>query len=169
MSVVSPEALADVLLKQPYINVKQEGVLFLEEATVVVFDGLVIWKGNLNMALAIPRLLAMAQGLGLPLAVIEKEVFKNKKSKRRKSGKHCGPATWMKSSWTSIDGLDYGLKEQYDENGQERPTQLPLTNRKTGCSVAAGRCGMAIPGGRVAKGDIDHPYTDDDYMWFGRM
>ena len=121
---ISPELLAQQLLAQDTVSQKQKGSLYLDDAIVAIFDGLIIFRGDLNMSAAIPILEGMAIGLGLPIAVIERQSFIGGYNKKKyKIGKHIGPGNWMKNSWNSEEGFDFGFKEKYDHNGFELETE----------------------------------------------
>lgn len=120
---ISPETLAEQMLGQEVVSKKDKAGLFLEDAVVAIFDGLIIFRGNLNMIEAIPRLQAISMGLGLPIAVIEKQVFKKWSKKKYKVGKHVGPGNWMMCSWNTEEGFDFGLKEKYNNHGIEKDVE----------------------------------------------
>lgn len=117
---ISPETLAEQMLGQEIVGKEDTRGLFLKEAIVLMFDGLIIFQGNLNMIEAIPRLQALSAGLGLPVAVIEKQTLKRYGKKKHKIGKHIGPGNWMLCSWDSEEGFDFGLKEKYNYYGIEK-------------------------------------------------
>lgn len=117
---ISPETLAESLLSAEKLNTRKGNDLFLYNCAVVVYDGLILWRGNLNMAKAIPNLVLLGLALGMPVAIIEKQILRGKK--RYRAGKHCGPGNWQKCSWDSESGLDLGLSYMYEEDGHKRMT-----------------------------------------------
>jgi hypothetical protein len=117
---ISPETLATNLLEDKNVSIENKKALFLKEVIVAVFDGLIIFRGDLNMAEAIPRLKAIAQGLGLPIAVIERNAIQKYNKKKYKVGRHIGPGNFMKASWNNEEGFDFGFKEKYNEHGIEK-------------------------------------------------
>jgi len=117
---ISPEMLAETLLGIDKVSKRQENAIFFRDAIVAIFDGLIIFRGDLNMIEAIPRLQTISAGLGLPVAIIERSAFKNFNKKKYKIGKHIGPGNFMKNSWNTEEGFDFGLKEKYNNYGIEK-------------------------------------------------
>lgn len=132
MAIVPPEALAIKIFDRDVIKEETKNGLFFKQACVVIFDGLIIYRGDINMVEAIPYLQALAKAFGLPIGIIEKESFP-KRQKRLRVGRYCGPGMWLKSSWTSAEGLDKGLSEEYDEKG------LKIQKKTTGNTAGTGK------------------------------
>lgn len=139
---ISPETLAEQMLGHDSVGKKNTKGLFLKDAVVAIFDGLVIFRGDLNMVEAIPRLQAMSTGIGLPIAVIEKQVFKGYNKNKNKIGKHIGPGNWMLCSWNTEEGFDFGLKEKYNSYGIEKDAE---ENEKTSRTTAASAGNLRQP------------------------
>jgi hypothetical protein len=130
---LSPEEIADKLLNQEFIKKEQEGSLFLKNAAVLVFDGLIVWRGNINMGVAIPSLKMLEAIVGLPVAIVEDQAFGNTKKRKFRVGKHVGPGNWIKNSWDTIFGLDEIFLETYTEDGRKKvPTVIPTRNKYYG-------------------------------------
>ena len=135
--VISPETLIKTLLSNPIIIKKEKDCLFFNNCAIVIFDGLIIWRGNLNMKYAIPNLLLLNTAIGLPIAVIEKQVFRGKK--KYHIGKHCGPGNWIKCSWDSDCGLNIKLINEYNEDGYKRTKTLANNNTTTKQNITYNR------------------------------
>jgi hypothetical protein len=117
--MICPEEMAKVALNITSVRTKADKALFFEDAFVVLFDSLIIFKGNLNMQAAIPRLLILADALGLPIAVIENKELSSIKEKKRRPNKFIGPGFWFKHrSWDSEDGLDGAFLADYTKDGK---------------------------------------------------
>lgn len=114
---ISPEKLTEFLLKEECVITENKEALFIKQAFVCVFDGLILFQGDLNMAEAIPRLNAIAEGLGLPICVIERAAANMWNSKKFHSGKHIGPGNWLKNSWNSMEGFDFFTKDNCNTFG----------------------------------------------------
>jgi len=115
--MISPEEIAEICLGDKLVSQKDKETLFLEHAAVVVFDGLIIWRGDLNMKIAIPRLEVLAKTIGLPVAVIPKTALKEIKKKKQKPGKIIGPFYWDQSrAWDNDTGLDPSYWADYNND-----------------------------------------------------
>jgi hypothetical protein len=131
---ISPETLAKNLFSKKRMVEKEKDCLFFTNCAVVIFDGFIVWRGNLNMGRAIPNLILLSIAIGLPVAVIEKEALRGKKKYR--VGKFCGPGNWQKSSWDSDCGLDFGLMNEYDETGRKKTKVNGSNSTVTGQTAA---------------------------------
>ena len=118
---ITPELIAHSMLSMKEVSEEKEGSLFLEDAIVVILDNLVVFKGDLNMESAIPKLKVLSEAYGLPIAVIEDSIASKYKLM---AGDNVGPGLYMQNSWSSTEGLDFGLKEKYNEDGTERKTNI---------------------------------------------
>lgn len=115
--MISPEEIAKICLNDKNVNTEDKTVLFFKEAIVVVFDGLIIWRGSLNMHAAVERLKILAKAVGLPIAVIEGSELKSTRKKKQKPGKFIGPKYWDSDrAWDSINGLDPFFWPEYDKD-----------------------------------------------------
>ena len=111
------EALAHFLLSSAPIKEKIGNSLFIRNGVVLVFDGLVVFRGSLNMFEAIPRLQILSKIVRLPVAVIEHEDIGKANARREKLGRHLGPGNWAKNTWSSEEGFDSDTLKNYTESG----------------------------------------------------
>lgn len=138
--MISPEELAEICLNDELVKQEDKKALYFKKAFVLVFDGLIIWCGNLNMRAAAPRLKILAKSLGLPVAVIPNEEMGGVKKKRRKPGKFVGPGIWKNgTAWDSNRGLDPSYWTDYAKD----------------CS-------------KVVKEDDDDNWEEDEYDWISQ-
>ena len=114
--MISPEEMARTCLDDTLVKEKEDKILFFKNAAVVVFDGLIIWRGDLNMNVAQDRLKLLAKAIGLPVAVIAEKELETLKKKKSKTGKYLGPNFWNNyRSWDNITGLDPIFWKDYDK------------------------------------------------------
>jgi hypothetical protein len=126
--MVSPEELAHICLSDGIVKKKDDKALFFNNAAVVIFDGLIIWRGDLNMHFAADRLKLLAKSVGLPVAVIQEEELKDLKRKKTNPGKFLGPAFWKThSAWDTEIGLDSSFWGQYDGSYLKKEPPKPET------------------------------------------
>ena len=127
--MISPEETASLCLNAVIVREEDKNALFFKDAAVLVFDGLIIWRGDLNMAVAIDRLRLLSKALGLPVAVIEGDDLRVLKRKKTNPSKFLGPAFWAENvAWDSVKGLDAQFHNLYDKDGiRVPPAEFDLT------------------------------------------
>lgn len=131
--MISPEEMAKICLNDSIVTRKDNKVLFFKKAAVVVFDGLILWRGNLNMSIASKRLQVLAEAIGLPVAVIEQKHLARVRKVGREPGKFLGPGYWKNNrAWDSVTGLNKDLASRYDihynlvkDTMREKPLTYP--------------------------------------------
>lgn len=120
--MISPEEMASLCLADERVKKENPNALFLKDAAVIVFDGLIVWRGHLNMEVAIDRLHVLAKAVGLPVAVVEGKDLHSLKRKKTNTGKLIGPYFWDQvRAWDSVDGLDTAFRGDYDKDGVKIP------------------------------------------------
>lgn len=121
--MISPEEMANLCLNNERVKKENKEALFFEDAVVIVFDGLIVWRGSLNMEAAIDRLHVLAKAVGLPVAVVAGKDLNILKRKKTNPGKLIGPFFWDQHRvWDSIEGLDSAFHADYDKDGIKVPT-----------------------------------------------